>query len=211
MFIPCDQNVNFAQRQRALLSHLKWSPNVEYSFCKMCPKPFWDRKGGTFAPKAASEIDINIGSWAVNSDNQYDFKISDLHCTPLEFRTGFSDQFSLLTQQQANKTKQLQRSRRCSAAVQLLNLMSSDEVMDWLLWSVFPGLKTPRLWVALQCRSLTPVPTSRRGRHIAASVAHSLRGGKSADQNRPPVCWPLSKTADLAAKRTGKLATWCPV
>ena len=28
-------------------------------------------------------------SWAVNNDNQFVFKIRPLHCTPLEFRTGF--------------------------------------------------------------------------------------------------------------------------
>ena len=28
-------------------------------------------------------------SWAVNSDNEFVFKIKDLHRTPLEFRTGF--------------------------------------------------------------------------------------------------------------------------
>ena len=79
---------------------------------------------------------------------------------------------------------------------------------------LFPGFKTLRLWVAQQCRSSTPPPTSHRGRHVAASDLDSrrggnkctLRGGKSADQNRPPVCCLLSKTADRAAKRTGKLA-----
>ena len=60
---------------------------------------------------------------------------------------------------------------------------------------LFPGFKTLRLWVAQQCRSSTPPPTSRRGRHISASFLDSrrgrnkwtLRGGKSADQNRPPI------------------------
>ena len=75
---------------------------------------------------------------------------------------------------------------------------------------LFPGFKTPRLWVPEQCRSSTPPPTSHRGRHIAASFLDSrwggnkcsLRGGKSADQNRPPIYRPLSKTAGRATKRT---------
>ena len=84
---------------------------------------------------------------------------------------------------------------------------------------LFPGFKTPWLWVAQQCRSSTPPPTSRRGRQVAASFLDSrrggnkcsLRGGKSVDQNRPPICRPLSKTVDKAAKRTGRLAAWCSV
>ncbi len=131
---------------------------------------------------------------------------------------------SLPTQQQANTTKQLQRPRRrcfswISAAVQLFILMSADEVMTDCCDQLLLGFKTPRLWVAQQCRSLTPPPTSRRGRHIYASFLENrrggnkctLRGGKSADQNRRTVCRPLSKTADQAAKRTGKLAAWCSV
>ena len=68
--------------------------------------------------------------------------------------------------------------------------------MKW--WTVccdqlFLGFKPPRLWVAQQCWSWTPLPTSRRGRHIAASFLDSrqggnmctLRGGKLVDQNRP--------------------------
>ena len=61
-----------------------------------------------------------------------------------EFRTAFlagafnlkvATILSLQTQQQANTTKQLQRSRRCciswiSATVQLLMLMSVDEMKD---------------------------------------------------------------------------------
>ena len=48
--------------------------------------------------------------------------------------------------------------------------------------------------------------SSRRGGNKC-----TLWGGKSADQNRPSVCRPLSKTADLAAQRTGRLAACCPV
>ena len=58
---------------------------------------------------------------------------------------------------------------------------------------LFPGFKTPRLWIAQQCRSLTPPPTSRRGRHIYASFLDrrqgrnkcSLRGGKLTEQKDP--------------------------
>ena len=35
----------------------------------------------------------------------------------------------------------------------------------------FLGFKTPRLWVQQQCRSLTPLPTSRRSPHISASIS----------------------------------------
>ena len=39
-------------------------------------------------PKAASEVSVNMWreaqSWAVNSDNEFVFKIRVLHCTPLE-------------------------------------------------------------------------------------------------------------------------------
>ena len=79
--------------------------------------------------------------------------------------------------------------------------------------------KTSQLWVKQQCRSSTPPSTSRRGRHISALISDSgpggnkcaLWGGKLVDHNRTPICRPLSKTADLAAKRTGKLAAWCSV
>ena len=92
--------------------------------------------------------------------------------------------------------------------------MSADEVMDQL----FLDFKIPRLWVTQQCRSSTPPPISGSGRHIDTSDLDSsrggnkytLRGGKSADQNRPPICYPLSKTADLAAKRTGQIGGLLP-
>ena len=66
---------------------------------------------------------------------------------------------------------------------------------------LFPGFKSPRLWVAQHCRSSTPPPTSRRGRHIDALFLDSrwggnkcsLRGRKSVDHNRPPICRPLCK------------------
>ena len=106
-----------------------------------------------------------------------------------------------------------------------LQLSSCSSLCLWMKWwtdccdQLFPGFKTPRLWVAQQCRLLTPPPTSLRGRHISASFSNSrrdgnkctLRGGKSADQIRPPICWPLSKTVDQDAKRTCKLVAWCSV
>ena len=39
----------------------------------------------------------------------------------------------------------------------------------------------------------------------------TLRGSKLADQNRPPIYRPLSKSVDLATKKTSKLAAFCPV
>ena len=64
---------------------------------------------------------------------------------------------------------------------------------------LFPGFKTPRLWIAQQCRSFSPPPTSQRGRHIATLFLDSrrdwnkctLRGGKSADQQNT-WCFPWS-------------------
>ena len=79
---------------------------------------------------------------------------------------------------------------------------------------LFPGFKTPRLWVAQQCRSSTPPPISRNCRHIDGSDLHRNGGGNKctlqgvilANQNRPPTYRLLSKSADLAAKRTARLA-----
>ena len=80
--------------------------------------------------------------------------------------------------------------------------------MDWLLW--FPGFKTPWLWVAQQCTSSTHPHISGNCQHIYSSDLHSnrggkrctIRGGKLADQNRPPIYRLLSKSADLATKKT---------
>ena len=97
---------------------------------------------------------------------------------------------------------------------------SHEQLTHWLCVAREKCRSFPcRLWVGQQCTSLTPPPTSRRGRHISAWFLDSrrggnkctLRGGKSADQNRPQICRPLSKTADWAAKRTGKLLAWCSV
>ena len=38
----------------------------------------------------------------------------------------------------------------------------------------------------------------------------TLQGGKLADQNRPPIYRPLSKSTKLATKKTAKLAACCP-
>ena len=55
--------------------------------------------------------------------------------------------------------------------------MSVDEWWTDCCDQLFLGFKTPRLWVAQQCRSSTPPPTSRRGRHITASFLDGRRGG----------------------------------
>ena len=64
---------------------------------------------------------------------------------------------------------------------------------------LFPGFKTPQLWVARQCRSSTLDLDSNGGRNKC-----TLQDGKLTDQNRPPICRLLSKSADLAAKKTAK-------
>ena len=78
---------------------------------------------------------LEVGLWTV--DNEFDFKIRALHCTPLEFITGFlvgafnlkvATILSLPAQHQANKTS------ISWISVQLFILMSADEMMDWLLW-----------------------------------------------------------------------------
>ena len=65
---------------------------------------------------------------------------------------------------------------------QLLTYLYSMKIKQWnndlqdffkkhfIKWQkLFLGFKTPQLWVTQQCRSLTPPPTSARGRHISAS------------------------------------------
>ena len=95
-------------------------------------------------------------SWAVNSDKEFVFKIRALHCTPLEFRTGFlAGAFNLKVATIRslplhNKRTQPNSYRDpgdasiawISAAFHLLILMSTHEVMDWLL-SRFLVLKFP--------------------------------------------------------------------
>ena len=111
---------------------------------------------------------------------------------------------SLPLQQQAdNKDSYRDRGNtrisQLSAAFQLLILMSADEVMD-CCDQLFPGFKTPQLWVAQQCRSSTPPPISRNCRHIDGLDLHSNGGGqkctllpsvKLADQNRPPIFYTI--------------------
>ena len=160
-------------------------------------------------PKAATEVGVNmrcdikhdVGLWTVTTD--FVFKIRALHCGPLEFRTGFlAGAFNLkvatapslpLQQQADNEDSYRDRGDASiswiSAAVQLLILMSVDEVMDWLPLSAV----SPRLSVTQQCRSSTLPHISCRGWHTDASDLDSrwggnkciLWGGKSADQNRP--------------------------
>ena len=84
---------------------------------------------------------------------------------------------------------------------------------------LFPGIKTPWVWVTQQCRSSTYPPIPCNFRHIdvldlgrnGVGKKCTLRGGELADQTRPPIYRSLPKSANLAAKRTAKLVACCPV
>ena len=67
-----------------------------------------------------------------------------------------------------------------SGSQQLSSCSSKCQRMKW--WTdccdqLFLGFKTPQLWVARHCSSSTPLPTSRRGRHIDGLDLDSRRAG----------------------------------
>ena len=76
---------------------------------------------------------------------------------------------------------------------------------------LFSGFKISQLWVTHQCMSSTPLPISRNSLYIDIWDLDSI-GGKLVDQNRPPIYrLILSKSVDLAKKRTAELSACCPV
>ena len=91
----------------------------------------------------------------------------------------------------------------CSCSCWRLQMKWWTDCCDQL----FPGFKTPRLWVVQQCTSSTPPPISRSSDTLTAGVYIAME----VNQIRPTIYHLLSKSVDLAAKRTDKLAVCCPV
>ena len=130
---------------------------------------------------------------------------------------------SLPLQQQVD-SKDSYRDQGDAASPGSQRLSSCSSWHPWMKWwtdccdQLCPGFKTSQLQVTQQCTSSTPPPISHNCRNIDGSDLHSNGGGKKYPprrhtdwQNRPLICCPLSKSADLSAKRMAKLAACCPV